>query len=171
MLLLMRCFLSVIVRNFRIIPVDLDNKSKYDLQNLQEGDTNLFTVIRNIQCPEERKGNGTLMERDLYNEHLWRIMIPKSLVPTIIRNHHDDRGHFRSSKTHSMIIENYFGETMYIAVPNYEKNCVLCQQHKSDVYSTYRRLEMVEVNSVREIVAVDLVGNYRQKRKDSHTYV
>ena len=56
-----------------------------------------------------------------------RSVIPKHLVPLVVRQYHDDNGHMGIDKTHDTIKQKYFWPNMYKGLYDYVSACVTCQ--------------------------------------------
>ena len=64
--------------------------------------------------------------------HKGCLFVPKTLVPTVLQELHDARGHFGVNRTYAMIAEWYYWPRMGDAVRGYCHRCNICQHNKSD---------------------------------------
>ena len=75
---------------------------------------------------------GLLYHRNLENGHEYQaVVVPKVLVPTILKEMHDKCGHFGVGKTYSLIKRYYFRPKMMIKhIQRHVQSCSLCRREK-----------------------------------------
>ena len=61
------------------------------------------------------------------------VVVPKSLVPTILKEMHDRFGHFGIGKTYSLIKRYYFWPKMIKNISQHVESCSLCRREKLTV--------------------------------------
>ena len=66
--------------------------------------------------------------------HKGRLFVPTTLVPTVLHEFHDTRGHFGVNRTYAMIAEWYYWPRMGDAVRRHCQRCDICQGNKSDTH-------------------------------------
>ena len=64
--------------------------------------------------------------------HKGRLFVPKTLVPMVLHEFHDVRGHFGVNRTYAMIAEWYYWPHMGDAIHQHCQHCNICQQNKSN---------------------------------------
>ena len=64
--------------------------------------------------------------------HKGRLLVPTTLVPTVLHEFHDARGHFEVNRTYAMIAERYYWPCMGDAVRRHCQRCDICQHNKAD---------------------------------------
>ena len=84
------------------------------------------------------------------------IVVPKSLIPTVLKEMHDKFGHFGIAKTYSLIKRYYFWPKMIKHIQRYVEKCSLCRREKltADKY----QLETTEIpHQPFSKVGIDLI--------------
>ena len=64
--------------------------------------------------------------------HKGHLFIPKALVPMVLHEFHDARGHFGVNRTYAMIAERYYWPRMGDDACWHCQRCNICQRNKSD---------------------------------------
>ena len=65
-----------------------------------------------------------------------RLFVPKALVPAVLHEYHDARGHFGVNRITTMIAEWFYWPCMGQAVRAYCAQCDVCQRSKADTRRT-----------------------------------
>ena len=84
------------------------------------------------------------------------VVVPKILIPTILKEIHDRLGHFGVSKTYSLIKRYYFWPEMIKHIQRQVEKCSLCRREKmtTDKY----QLETTEIpHQAFSKVGIDLI--------------
>ena len=81
-----------------------------------------------------QRADFSVLENSLgqFLAHKGRLFVPTTLVPTVLHEFHDARGHFGVNRTYAMIAERYYWPRMGDAVCRYCQCCDICQCNKSD---------------------------------------
>ena len=66
--------------------------------------------------------------------HKGRLFVPKTLVPTVLHEFHDVRGHFGVNRTYAMIAERYYWPRKGNDVHRHCQRCDICQHNKSNTH-------------------------------------
>ena len=100
--------------------------------------------------------NNTLCHMNLDNRKEYMAVVPKSIIPTVIKEMHDKFGHFGVGKTYSVIRRYYFWPKMIKHIQRHVESCSLCRREKliADKY----QLETTEIPAqLFTKVSVDLM--------------
>ena len=87
-----------------------------------------------------------------------RILVPRSLIPDVLRSCHDDRNHCGTNVTHQLVSSRYWWPDLANDVAIYVKTCHACQVVKAPKLlpdSSYQPVEVPE--SPNDIWAMDTV--------------
>ena len=78
--------------------------------------------------------NYAVLENSLgqFLAHKGRLFVPKTLVPMVMHEFHDARGHFEVNRTYAMIAEWYYWPRMGDTVRRHCQRCDICQRNKAD---------------------------------------
>ena len=81
-----------------------------------------------------QRANFSVLENSLgqFLAHRGCLFVPKTLVPTVLHEFHDARGHFGVNCTYAIIAEQYYWPRMGDAVRRQCQRCDICQRNKSD---------------------------------------
>ena len=136
-----------------------------DTKALQAEDKHCKRIKSLLQDP-----NSTLPDRNSYcykNELLCyktldmgkeytAVVVPKELIPTVLKEMHDKLGHFGIGKTYSLIKRYYFWPKMIKNISQYVDSCSLCRREKlrTDKYQL-QTTEIPEQPFVK--VGIDLI--------------
>jgi hypothetical protein len=109
--------------------------------------------------------HGTkVTRRYAWLDGLWhyqnRVVVPQSMVETIIAAHHDapTAGHFGSARTVSAIQRNFYWKDLRSDVDNYIKHCPSCQRNKSETRRPAGLLQPLQIPDSRwETVSMDFI--------------
>ena len=100
---------------------------------------------------------GLLYHKNLDNGKEYQaVVVPKVLVPTILKEMHDKFGHFGIGKTYSLIKRYYFWPKMIKHIQRHVQSCSLCRREKlvADKY----QLQTTEIpHQPFSKVSVDLI--------------
>jgi transposase InsO family protein len=124
----------------------------------------------------EEVRNGTDVDFSIDNEgilhfgkesHNRRIVIPRTLVHTVIEYHHDKvyAGHQGITRTQDLIKLKYFWPTLNKDVENYINNCHSCAQHKGGRIIPVPLGELPETHFPFEMTSIDICGPYPISKK------
>ena len=72
------------------------------------------------------------------------VAVPKSLIPTVLKEMHDRFGHFGIGKTYSLIKRSYFWPKMIKNISQHVESCSLCRREKLTVQHKYQ-LQTTEI--------------------------
>ena len=64
--------------------------------------------------------------------HKGCLFVPMALVPMVLHEFHDARGHFGVNHTYAMIAEQYYWPRMGDAVHRHCQHCDICLRNKSN---------------------------------------
>jgi hypothetical protein len=138
-----------------------------DIRDLQMEDT---FISKQIQFMNERNcsrfNNFALKENILYcskhvhGEIIYRLVIPNTLIDTILTLNHDDMGggHLGMKKTWPKIRDSFWWPTMYQDTKNWIESCKKCAKRKSP---PPRKAPLHPIQSAKmpfEMVGVDILG-------------
>lgn len=107
---------------------------------LQSEDTSISSEIELLKSKNTNAWNNMLLEdnilyctKHLNGEKIKRIVIPKSLIDTVLTTCHDDMagGHFGMEKTWPKLRDSYWWSTMYNDTKNWVKPSKMCAERKS----------------------------------------
>jgi hypothetical protein len=157
---------------FQSIPINMQHISLEAWKQAQEEDRSMDAIREalintpDVQHLSRSKSysqyykfeKGVLLKRDFHHESKWRIVVPARLVQAVLYAHHDQRGHFGRVKTHNMVLQNFYWESVYSDVKNHVRDCVECMRHKPNCHPLGKRLEHVQVERPRELLSVDVIG-------------
>ena len=96
----------------------------------------------------------------------WKLFVPQSVVPDILRKYHDEHSHFGIEKTLFKIKLEYYWPTMYNDVKTYLRNCDVCQRCKFP--NTKSRCPMgksLVANEKWELLTVDFITPLPRSKK------
>ena len=81
-----------------------------------------------------QRADFSVLENSLgqFLAHKGRLFVPMTLVPTVLHEFHDARGHFGVNRTYAMIAERYYWPRMGDSVRRHCQRCDICQRNKSD---------------------------------------
>lgn len=98
--------------------------------------------------------------KDIRSEIRQQLWLPKSLVPDILREHHDGplAAHLGFKKTYTRIKERFYWETMYKDIRHYIKTCPDCQRRKMPKTKPLGAMQPIPLIAPWERVGLDLVG-------------
>lgn len=103
------------------------------------------------------KFEGLLFRRGTLQEQSFRLVIPKSMVLSVVEQEHRDQGHFGSKKCFDYLIQFYFWPKMRHDILKIVSSCDLCQ--KSKISNKYHgEMRSVVATAPNDIVCLDLVG-------------
>ena len=172
--------------------------SRKEIADLQQGDPALRTLIewlareddtvtesefalappaakRFWQCrPQLKLANGVLYytyireylpSRDL-------LMVPRKLVPDVLRMNHDIRlaGHLSMKRTYERLKNSFLWHHMHSDCETYIKNCNTCATQKKSNRTARAPLQMYQVSAPLERVHIDVLGPF-VKSKNGNVYV
>ena len=66
--------------------------------------------------------------QDLEGTPLWRILVPKKLIPSLLKTSHDNCGHVSNSKLQTILKDKYQFGNMTKIIRAYVQRCHICQQ-------------------------------------------
>lgn len=89
-----------------------DPKLKQISEELEFNDSDKFTLANELVYRKD----GTEL----------KFAVPDSIVPSILRTHHDDAGHCGKEKTFQSVIKNYWFPAMRKRIYDYVDNCFKC---------------------------------------------
>ena len=84
-----------------------------------------------------QRANYSVLENRLgqFVAHKGRLFVPKALVPMVLHEFHDARGHFGVNHTYKMIAQQYYWPRMGDDVHQHCQHCDICQCTKSDTHN------------------------------------
>ena len=136
-----------------------------DTLALQKKDTFCIRISKELEDPESKLPNKDRYSYDkelLYHTNLDNgkeykaLVVPKILIPTILKEMHDRLGHFGISKTYSLIKRYYFWPKMIKHIQRHVEKCSLCRRENmtADKY----QLETTEIpNQAFSKIGMDLI--------------
>ena len=81
-----------------------------------------------------QRADFSVLENSLgqFLAHKGCLFVPTTLVPMVLHEFHDARGHFGVNRTYAMIAERYYWPRMGDAVRRHCQRCDICQRNKAD---------------------------------------
>ena len=128
--------------------INSDMYSKVSLHNVfqvQKEDPALAEIIDSLKRNTSSKyADDYVIEEDtlyhigkpvrLDSQPRMQLVVPTSLVDTILDSYHDNNGHFGIAKTYQTIRSRYFWRNIYRDVVNHVAKCIVCNTRKLSVY-------------------------------------
>ena len=104
--------------------------------------------------------NGVLcVSRQKDSTELTQIVVPRSLVSTLLARAHDDSGHFGVERTLSRVREKYFWGSIFKDVTNWVQSCTFCQNRNRPSVMPKAPLQFMPIPSAPwQCIAIDFVG-------------
>lgn len=127
---------AILPESAKGIFVDLESEhfsSKKHLELLEKVKNNI------VKMPDLKIVNGFLYRRSehatdvkLNDEHVWKLWIPKSMIPEVLKGAHDDplSSHNGINKTLDRIRRYYFWPNLAADVKEYVNSCEICKSAK-----------------------------------------
>ena len=84
------------------------------------------------------------------------VVVPKSLIPTVLKEMHDRFGHFGIGKTYSLIMRYYFWPKMIKNISQHVESCSLCRREKLTV-DKYQLQTTEILNQPFAKIGIDLI--------------
>ena len=147
-----------------------------DIGLLQRADEELipiFNYLENDVLPSEEKqarklvlegSNFEVIERVLYYDNpafpgCWRIAVPKSLRPTLLKESHGGKfaGHFAERKIYATLRTKYWWKGMHSDVRRYCRSCLVCASRKGPGRAVRPQLQPIPVGGPFHMVGVDIL--------------
>ena len=130
------------------------------IPNSQEQDDFVKKTIINMPQNENITPHFEVRQGILYKKGVGtlKIVVPKHLVPTIIKSYHEELGHFGSRKVLLAIKRHLWWKGMTQHIKNFSESCELCQKAKYANRTTKGFMKPVIPSTVGELVAVDFFG-------------
>ena len=90
---------------------------------------------------------------------LWRIAVPKSLRPTLLKESHAGKfaGHFAEKKLYATIRTKYWWKGMRAEVRKYCRSCLVCASRKGPGRAQHPQLQPIAVGGPFHMVGVDVL--------------
>jgi hypothetical protein len=145
------------------------------------GDPEYLSLLNEIlNCPDDFNNfkicNGKIYKLVLPREtcladksRFWKEYLPKSEIPRILLENHDDFGHQGIFKTYQRIKQKFYFPKMYDIVKNYVKSCDICRMSKSDNFRNQPPMGAPkEASYPFEMICVDFLGPF-PRSKDGKT--
>ena len=111
-----------------------------DTITLQQHDNHCIRIQnlmkdKNSKFPDRDRyavDKGLLYHKNLANAKEYQvIVVPKVLVPTILKEMHEKFGHFGIGETYSLIKRYYFWPKMNKHIQRHVQSCSLCRREKT----------------------------------------
>ena len=130
----------------------LSDKHCIRIKNLMKGKSSKFH-----ERDRYKEEKNVLYHTNIENGKEYKtVVVPKHLVPTVLKEMHDRFGHFGIGKTYSLIKWYYFWPKMIKHIEKHVENCSLCRHEKpaADKY----QLQTTEIPDRPFVkVSVDLI--------------
>ena len=107
-----------------------------------------FEVIDGILCYENPAAPGC-----------WRIVVPKSLRPTLLKESHRGKfaGHFAEKKIYMTLRTKYWWKGMRGDVRQYCRSCLVCASRKGPGRAIHPKLQTIPVGGPFHMMGVDVL--------------
>ena len=125
-----------------ILPTDVRQARKLAVESPN------FEVIDGVLCYENPATPG-----------LWRIAVPKSLRPTLLKESHAGKfvGHFAEKKLYATLRTKYWWKGMRAEVRKYCRSCLMCASRKGPGRAQHPQLQPIAVGGPFHMVGVDVL--------------
>ena len=88
-----------------------------------------------------------------------QVLVPRSLVPVVLSEAHDEAGHYQSERTLSAVRDKYYWGSLFKDVENYCRSCDICQHRNSPVTNSKAPLGFIPIPTAPwQSIALDFVG-------------
>ena len=104
--------------------------------------------------------DGRLVRADPNNNMRDTLVVPRSMIPAVLRAHHDDpmAGHLSASKCLDVIRRRYFWPRMRTDIEEYIASCAPCQRRKTPRRPVAGRMIPIAEDRPFGTLALDFVG-------------
>ena len=162
----------VVATNIAIPLLNSDDKLRFSQD--QQTDPDLQKIISDITSDNDTKHIREMREKYILDsdnllwkktksflphEHPYRLAVPQSQKPEILRRYHDDllAGHKGSQITYNKIHSRYYWKNLFSEVENYCKTCNECAKKKV-LHEIKAPLYPITAQTPFEKVGLDIIG-------------
>ncbi|KAK9701035.1 RNase H-like domain found in reverse transcriptase [Popillia japonica] len=163
-----------------------DSLSRNPLPCVVEENEEIFAVFQGNACPWYNKiyqavtnSPSRYPEYLIHNEVLyrsfpgahgetpWKLCIPKSERPRILKEIHDapEAGHLGITKSIARAANRYYWPGMFREIRRYVQKCESCARHKFSQQKPFGQMLYSPVDCPWEQVSIDLMGPFPRSRK------
>lgn len=113
----------------------------------------------------EKKGNVLFKRIFTPNGAERRVVLPKSLVESVLKEYHDDRAHVGKKKLIMHISEKYYVPNIQSVCADYVKFCTACQKNKIFSGKKVGGMKSIEVEGIPlKVLGLDTSGPFNVSR-------
>ena len=113
--------------------------------------------------------NDILLQRDFHLQDRYKICIPPSLVPVILKGYHDNYGHFGVDKCIALISKAFMWKGIRKDVKDWIRDCLVCMRTKYNRHPAYSANIPIIPDGLRDLVFLDLIGPKNQTKMAAST--
>ena len=128
------------------------------LERLQSSDANLSILKQNSSSKIEFCNMKGIWYCRSVGESQWRLYIPNSLVPSVLKEMHEQCGHAGYFKLYSHLRNFFFWKYMRRDVKRFTKCCDVCQRVKYINYTMEGEFQNVKASAPNQSISVDFYG-------------
>ena len=151
----------------------IDSKILTKLQQEDEFCKNIFTQIEkgNVVDGHLYKIDNHLLKRFIVdgNDTYETTVIPRSLIPQVLRMAHDELGHNGTHRTYVLLQRLYYWKGLKPSVEKHIKKCYQCQRRNKQVVK-YAKLHFDVATFPMQFISMDLIGEFHPPTSKQHRY-
>ena len=159
-----------------VIQTEMSSISNEQLQKMQDKDEFCCRIKRLLTEKKMQEGHPYYIEDEVLrrniidNESIFPVIVlPRTLIPLVLRMAHEEMGHNGSARTHHFLKRLYYWKGLKPCVYKHIKQCRACQERNRQIVK-YSSLHFEPEPSPMRSISMDLIGEIHppSKRGNKH---
>ena len=146
------------------------------LEHLQNQDEFCKKIKLLLETEKMKSGQPYFLQDNILRRHVVDndqlfpvIVLPRTLIPLILRMSHEEMGHNGSARTHHCIKRLYYWKGLKPTVYKHVKQCRTCQERNRQIVK-YSRLHFTPEPSPMRQICMDLIGEIHPPSKTGNKH-